>query len=96
MQRQLMDRVAAVFDGNHIPDAGKMTGWVKCSDRLPDKSGDYLVLCHYPNFHERCFVQHVMNFLHTAYETPVMRWYDRQRADYITHWQLLPEVPDDK
>lgn len=67
--------------------------WVACSDRMPEESGDYLVLCHYPEFHPRCCVQHVMNFQHTAYNTPVMRWYDSERAKHITHWMPLPAAP---
>ncbi|HFT5239538.1 DUF551 domain-containing protein [Yersinia enterocolitica] len=78
-----------------IPNGWKITqDWIKCSDRLPDKSGDYLVACHYPEFYAKCWVMHVMDFCHTAYETPVMRWYSSDRAPYIKYWMPLPTVPE--
>ncbi|HEC1650036.1 TPA: DUF551 domain-containing protein [Yersinia enterocolitica] len=78
-----------------IPNGWKITqDWIKCSDRLPDKSGDYLVACHYPEFYAKCWVMHVMDFCHTAYETPVMRWYSSERAPYIKYWMPLAAAPE--
>lgn len=86
-------------DGKHFavytaPPVPMKNEWISCRDRLPDKTGYYLTLCHHPQFHERCYVQHVMHFQHTAYATPVMQWYDAERANFITHWMPLPEVPN--
>jgi len=69
---------------------------VKCSERMPDSDGYYLVLCHYPEMYDGCYVQHVMNFQAIAYDTPVMRWYDGKIAKHISHWMPLPAAPEVK
>ncbi len=57
--------------------------WIKCSDRLPDKNGWYLV---YRKNHE----------LHTSYYKHY-GWEDRNSMVIfftdITHWMPLPKKP---
>jgi hypothetical protein len=66
--------------------------WISVADRLPSENGDYLVSHSWPG-HGGIRYTKVMNFLHTAYETPCMRWYDSMIAPHITHWMPLPNPP---
>lgn len=65
-------------------------GWIKCSERLPDDNGRYLVLFIWMNSGPP--VVNIADFQHTAYETPIMTW-NYPREARITHWMPLPAAP---
>lgn len=53
--------------------------WIKCSDRLPEKSGKYLVFT-------------VMLSPHVAEYSAIMKIFGIDSIK-ITHWQELPDDP---
>jgi hypothetical protein len=66
--------------------------WISVKDELPKETGHYLIM---HTWHGRTSKDHtkVMHFLHTAYETPVMMWYDTKLHPLVTHWMPLPQPP---
>ena len=56
-----------------------MNEWISVQDKLPDKSGDYLVFCR----------NH--NFVTISYFRGKSQWAKCNK--YITHWMPLPESP---
>lgn len=56
-----------------------MSEWISVNDRLPDKTGDYLVFC--SNW----------NFITISYFREKTTWAKNNK--YITYWMPLPELP---
>ena len=63
----------------------KSNCWIKCSDQLPEKAGNYL--CAYE----------LGEFIGITYYNEFVGWYPdkRVKAGNITHWQTLPEPPNE-
>jgi Protein of unknown function (DUF551) len=59
-----------------------MSDWIKCSERMPDKDGRYLIVENY-GWHRSVGVCS----LHQG------KW---DMSSLITHWQLLPEPPEEE
>ena len=78
-----------------------MTEWINCNERLPDKSGRYLVFPRYEgaiiaiakNF------EYPMNKVNIAYFKPDKSWEfscdNSVERSNITHWAELPEAPNE-
>lgn len=64
-------------------------GWISVEDRLPDDGKDVLVSARYRHTGKRWYAI-------TAWRWPGM-WLPRieRRSESITHWQPLPEHPQD-
>lgn len=58
----------------------RLTTWTKCSDKLPEKSGDYLV-CYEGQNPETC-----------SYWLDGKKWV-RNKPLAVTHWMELPPEP---
>jgi hypothetical protein len=61
--------------------------WIKCSDRLPDKEGHYLI--HLVNGFTKEY--DVAYFFNNSYNNNWGGWSDEN----ITHWMPLPEPPEE-
>lgn len=66
--------------------------WINVKDQLPESTGYYIIMHSWHGRIDKNNIK-VMHFLHTAYGTPVMRWYDSQLSPLVTHWMALPELP---
>jgi hypothetical protein len=62
-------------------------GWIKCSDRLPDKEGHYLI--HLVNGFTREY--DVAYFFNNSYNNNWGGWSN----DEATHWMPLPDPPEE-
>lgn len=69
-----------------------MTEWIKCSERLPEKEGNYLVCDRGRDVFEAVF------FKNEYYGKEIILWLDPveeyQEYQHITHWQYLPDAPE--
>ena len=73
---------AAVAAVQMIPSA-----WIKCSERLPEKSGYYIVYERYSGV------------MYMRWSNVYRAWNcsdesDKYRLDYVTHWMPLPDAPE--
>ncbi len=59
-----------------------MSGWISVKDRLPEKSGKYLVWTKYTGF-ETCH-----------WSSTLRRWKGGAWTYHITHWMPSPESPE--
>ncbi len=66
-----------------------MSQWVKCSERMPEAIGEYLVAYKWMN---RWIYQKVITFAHLSEYTNEMGWNSNLE---ITHWMPLPEPPQE-
>jgi len=64
----------------------KQTNWISVKDRLPEKSGRYLIY-----FPERSTSP--MDAIWNVHEKTWGRDFDR--TEYVTHWMPIPEPPQD-
>jgi hypothetical protein len=69
-----------------------MSEWISIKDRLPEKTGYYIVAAEFDGEYPKCMIQ-TMHFVKVAYGTPVNMWYDYEISKQITHWMPLPEPP---
>lgn len=66
-----------------------MSKWIKCSDRLPEDSGEYLVYIVANNCPKN-------KSIITLYYTNLSKrfvYYDNDNLFTVTHWCYLPEPP---
>lgn len=80
--------------------------WIRCSDRLPDRNGDYLVVLKYPGFSKVSVLSFSRNLHMTdelSFETerrPGWYEYDSEVGNYeltnISYWAKLPALPDNQ
>lgn len=74
-----------------------VTEWISCKERLPEKSGIYLVTICYPEFDNAVHVQTISwsSFYQqwNNFDTSVRNddEYDAEWKRIITHWMELPE-----
>ena len=72
-----------------------MSRWIKCSDKLPEKKGEYLTINMdnmYPHMRvtEYSTKWNGWNCIDLADEEDIARAYEQQ----YTHWMPLPEKPE--
>ncbi|HDV0465784.1 TPA: DUF551 domain-containing protein [Klebsiella pneumoniae] len=72
--------------GDHATVPGK---WIKCSERMPEAIGEYLVAYKLMN---HWIYQKVITFAHLSEYTNEMGWNSNLE---ITHWMPLPEAPQE-
>lgn len=75
-----------------------MTKWVKCSERLPDKVGMYLVYrSGRGQASIRCQSFHAFDIYSKNLEHHRLRFWNTGGAEdkYVTHYMPLPEAPKD-
>ena len=72
----------------NIPAANQ---WIPCSERLPEKTGYYLVCDSTAEFDNVRGRQDVSKFVIGRHGG---HWYGAIRGEYITHWMPLPEPPE--
>lgn len=65
--------------------------WIPCSERLPEKTGYYLVCDSTAKFDNIRGRQDVSKFVIGRHGG---HWYGAIRREYITHWMPLPEPPE--
>lgn len=72
--------------------------WIKCSERLPDKPGAYLVAFNgqfyamaIRYFYKECFYQRMLEYVKDDFLNDLASKYNP--VELITHWQPLPEPP---
>ena len=63
------------------------SAWIKCSERLPEKSGYYIVYERYSGV------------MYMRWSNVYRAWNcsdesDKYRLDYVTHWMPLPDAPE--
>ncbi len=63
--------------------------WIKCSDRLPENDGSYII---YGRFTKDC-PKEVVEAQYTAHNRRFHQ--DHVISKDVTHWQYLPENPND-
>lgn len=90
---ELTHRIALAALENHIADAGKMMGWVKCSESTPSPDDYVMVKIAYGGIHlawyrDGGWVQDKEHCDSSGYISSVIK-------DRVTHWQPLPEAPHD-
>lgn len=73
---------------NNIPTVNQ---WISCNDRLPDKTGYYLVCDSTAEFDNIRGRQDVSKFVIGRHGG---HWYGAIRRESITHWMPLPEPPE--
>lgn len=68
------------------------TGWISVKDRLPDKSGEYLV---YSEF-KYCFIVEYSkkHDLFNASDEMTVNEANNMAVGRVTHWMPLPEPPE--
>ena len=68
-----------------------MTQWISIKDRLPEKSGEYLVLC------QTAANMMVLNFSrkHLAFNVFDCQKDAKTEIKNITHWMPLPKPPEE-
>lgn len=74
-----------------IVDRMPTVRWIPCSERLPEKTGYYLVCdvtAEYDNIRGRQDVSKYVIGRHGGH------WYGAICGKYITHWMPLPEPPE--
>lgn len=76
-----------------------MREWIKCSDRLPEEGGEYLVVVE-----EKAGLVSKNRYVDAAsnygdyiddYWNTWNDWKEGQEV-HVTHWMPLPELPEDK
>ena len=82
-----LDRVAGVIAENLIANGVTVQKWIPVTERLPEESGDYLVIT-YNGFIERLSYSE----RHNAFNTDDRLMY-AECAIPCTHWMPLPEPP---
>ena len=99
----LIDRDALIseYDRVHVgapggarklmQDAPAVNRWIPCSERLPEKTGYYLVCDSTAEFDNARGRQDVSKFVIGRHGG---HWYGAIRGEYITHWMPLPEPPE--
>lgn len=66
---------------------GAPSGWVKCSDRLPEKHGFYIVYMEsYDRYDVMCFTENKRFWNPRVMQSVI---------DSITHWMQLPDAPEE-
>lgn len=70
-----------------------MSEWINVSDRLPEKSGEYLCCVCYGWCGE--ITRHIENI---SYSTGCMgdKYWECEEKEFVTHWMPLPELPEIK
>ncbi|HBW4479508.1 TPA: DUF551 domain-containing protein [Klebsiella pneumoniae] len=79
---EIMERLLSACNSPAIPD-----GWIKCSERMPEAIGEYLVAYKLMN---HWIYQKVITFAHLSEYTNEMGWNSNLE---ITHWMLPPSAP---
>jgi hypothetical protein len=63
--------------------------WIKCSERMPEEVGNYLVACYaYPDFYNL-----VHEVLWCDPRLQKNKWRELGYSRIVTHWIPLPEQP---
>ncbi len=75
-----------------LKDWGKMSEWIKCSDRLPDDDTEVLV-CYWfhMEFPSACY--DLCTFVET--DNKFISFRQGEHIECVTHWMPLPKPPED-
>ena len=65
--------------------------WIKCSERLPEKNGNYLVYLDYEEVYVLPFSSRHSAWNSRDHEDPPLH-----QIDGVTHWMPLPEGPKEE
>ena len=97
----VVDRLAAYEDTGLTPEQVKAQKWISVQDRLPEKTGSYLVFYHewsggaFLPTYDDCTIR-VMRFLNSqkwCYPVCVDKRCEADTNREVTHWMPLPEPP---
>ena len=97
----VVDRLAAYEDTGLTPEQVKAQQWISVKDRLPEKTGSYLVFYHewsggaFLPTYDDCTIR-VMRFLDSRkwrYPVCVDKRCEADTNRAVTHWMPLPEPP---
>ena len=97
----VVDRLAAYEDTGLTPEQVKAQQWISVEDRLPEKTGSYLVFYHewsggaFLPTYDDCTIR-VMRFLDSRkwrYPVCVDKRCEADTNRAVTHWMPLPEPP---
>ncbi|HFL4765763.1 TPA: DUF551 domain-containing protein, partial [Escherichia coli] len=80
----------AVFDACRAAmlNAGPVTGWIKCSDRMPDETQPVITVA------EGGVVQRTVYQFCDGVWVDWYEQYDEVKVDAFTHWMPLPAAPE--
>ena len=85
------ERIIGVIETVPTIEAEPVRHWIPCSERLPEKTGYYLVCDSTAEFDNIRGRQDVSKFVIGRHGG---HWYGAIRGEYITHWMPLPEPPE--
>ena len=96
--QEIIDRLAAYEDTGLTPEEVQVMRWIPVEERLPEKSGEYLVLTEESDIFG-------MDFDEDVGENGEFGWWfprfsqggyvdsNWEKAENVTHWMPLPQLP---
>ena len=99
--QEIIDRLAAYEDTGLTPEEVQQTRWIPLEERLPEKSGEYLVLTEESDIFGMDFDEDVGENGEFGWWHPHFSKYgyvdsDWQKAENVTHWMPLPKAPKEE
>ncbi len=81
------------IENYRIEDCEHYSGWISVKERLPDKSGKYIVYNGFSGnvYQAKFYTYGAMRIIDG--KSVVGHWGQRDKGKNITHWQPLPEPP---
>lgn len=82
-----VDTIAAALDEYRKVDSCE--GWIKCSERMPERTDDIIVVS------EGIVMSGISYSRLKGFYIAALEYDEDEKIDGVTHWQLLPEPPQE-